>query len=81
MSEKIVELVQLENGDIVLRDSERSEQEPLMKLSFSKNIDNLLQSNKLDIARVMLEAGIERHQQLLQEQQEIQEIKTSGLLH
>ena len=82
MSDKVVELVQLENGDIILKDSEKSEQEPLMKLSFSDDVNKLLKSTKLDIARVMLEAGIERHHELLLAQEEqVVESKKSNLLH
>lgn len=82
MSEKVVELVQLENGDIILRDSDDSNQEPLMKLSFSDDISQLLQGSKLDIARVMLEAGLERHQELLlSKEQQTPDSNKSGFLH
>ena len=80
MTEKIMELVLLENGDIVLRDADSSDNEPMMKLSFSKDVNKLLKNSKLDIARVMLEAGIERHQEI-ELAKEQQESKSTDLLH
>lgn len=77
MTEKVMELVQLENGDVVLRDVDSSG-EPVMTLSFSKGVNNLLDKSKLDIAKVMLEAGIQRHQELMQAQDQA---SNSGLLH
>ena len=71
LSEKIdsikeikAELVQLENGDVVLREIDK-DQEPLLRFSFSDNIDGVLRDAKLDITRSMLEAGIKRYQELL----------------
>ena len=81
MTEKVMELVQLENGDIVLVDAHATDSEPLIKLSFSADANTFLQNNKLDVARVMLEAGIERHQQLVVADQKSQETNKSGLLH
>lgn len=82
MTEKVMELVLLENGDIVLRDADSAENEPLMKLSFSEDVNKLLKNSKLDIARAMLEAGIERHQEIeLAKEQTRQEPKDSNLLH
>lgn len=79
--EKIMELLQLENGDIVLRDSE-SKDEPLMTLSFSEELEKMVQGAKLDIAKVMLEAGIRRHQEILfASEQEQTKQSDGGLLH
>lgn len=79
MTEKVMEMVQLENGDVVLRDVDSSG-EPVMTLSFSKGVNELLQNAKLDIAKVMLEAGIQRHQEILLAQDQLQSTN-SGLLH
>ena len=64
MKQKTIKLVELENGDIVLKDS-KSSNEPLLRMSFSKSIENMLQENKLEVVRVMLEAGIDRHQEIV----------------
>ncbi|MBX2848566.1 MAG: hypothetical protein KTR16_09605 [Acidiferrobacterales bacterium] len=80
--EKVLELVQLSNGDIELRDTQSDEQSALMTVSFSGEVNTLLQNNKLDIARAMLEAGIKRQNELLSAQyRQLQESKHSNLLH
>jgi len=69
MKQKTIKLVELENGDIVLKDS-KSTNEPLLRLSFSKTVENMLQENKLEVVRVMLEAGIDRHQEIVLAQED-----------
>jgi len=63
MSEPIIELVELENGDIVLRKSDKPEQ-PLVTISISDQVENLLPEDKIDVANAMVEAGIERYQDI-----------------
>ena len=63
MSNSIIELVQLENGDIVLRKSDNHDQ-PLVTISISDHVENVLPEDKLDIANAMVEAGIERYQEI-----------------
>jgi len=63
MSDPIIELVQLENGDIVLRHSDKPDQ-PLVTISISDQVANLKPEDKLDLANAMVEAGIERYQDI-----------------
>ena len=63
MSDPIIELVELENGDIVLRKSDKPDQ-PLVTISISDQVENLLPEDKIDIANSMIEAGIERYQEI-----------------
>jgi len=63
MSDSIIELVQLENGDIVLRHSDKPGQ-PLVTISITDQVANLQPDDKLDIANAMVEAGIERYQDI-----------------
>lgn len=83
MTEKLMHLVQLDNGDIVLRDADaNAKNQPLMTLSFSKEVDDILKEAKLEIAKVMLQAGIQRHQEILFAQhQHLGEQSPSGRLH
>ena len=63
MSEPIIELVELENCDIVLRKSDNPDQ-PLVTISISDQVENLLPEEKIDVANAMVEAGIERYQDI-----------------
>ena len=63
MSNSVIELVQLKNGDIVLRNSDEPDQ-PIVTISFSDAIQSMLPQDKMDISRAMVEAGIERFQEI-----------------
>jgi len=63
MSDSIIELVQLENGDIALRKSDNPDQ-PLVTISISDQVENLLPGDRIEIANAMIEAGIERYQDI-----------------
>ena len=81
MSDPIIELVQLENGDIVLRHSDKPDQ-PLVTISISDQIANLQPEEKLDVANAMVEAGLERYQDIQFQRIEEDTIKpASELLH
>tara|TARA_A100001037_G_scaffold254051_1_gene238977 strand:- start:166 stop:405 length:240 start_codon:yes stop_codon:yes gene_type:complete len=54
----LLEIIQLANGDIVLRDSE-GEDEPLVKISFSDDVKDMLGPNLLGMAGAMLDAATE----------------------
>jgi len=56
MSDPVIELVQLENGDIVLRNSDNPNQ-PLVTIVISDKVANLQPEDKMDIANAMVEAG------------------------
>lgn len=57
MSASFLEIVELPNGEIVLRRSD-GENEPLLTLNFSEEAKVFLQGNYLDVAKVMFDAGI-----------------------
>lgn len=76
--EKTMELVQLDNGDVVLRDTDK---EPVIRISFSDNAKHFLQGDKMDITRAMVEAGIQRHLELLSIKQRPINSHDSGYLH
>ena len=79
--EAVIELVQLENGDIALRHSEMPDQ-PLVTMTFSDELEPMISGAKLDIARAMVEAGIQRQQEIQASRiKEMQQASTSGLLH
>lgn len=79
MSESRIELVQLENGDIALRRSD-SPEKPLVTISISDEVQDLLPNDKIDIAQFMVEAGIERYRDIQIER--VEEAQGShGMLH
>lgn len=53
-----LELVELANGDIVLQRSEGDEN-PLVTIKFSKETREHIVGSALDVARAMVQAGIE----------------------
>lgn len=54
------EIVELSNGDVILRRSDDLDNEALVSIRFSESAKAGLQANHLDIARVMLEAGVRK---------------------
>lgn len=59
---RFFEIVELSNGDIVLRNASDDQQsEPAMvTINFSEQAKDILQAQHLDVARTMLEAGIRK---------------------
>lgn len=85
MSDPIIELVQLENGDIALRNSDNPDQ-PLVTISISTQVQNLLPGDRIDVANAMIEAGIERYQEIQfqrmeDEHNDLEAARVGGLLH
>ena len=58
MSTPLLEIVDLGDGEVVLRRVE-DESEPLLSIQFSDEANTYLMGNNLEIARVMIQAGIE----------------------
>ena len=58
MPSAFLEIVQLANGEIVLRNSE-GEGEPLVNIRFSEESKNYIGDAEVDIAKVMIQAGIQ----------------------
>lgn len=78
--ESRVELVQLENGDIALRRSDEPDQ-PLVVITISDKVEDLMPMDKIDIAQAMVEAGIERYRDIQIERVEESQTINSGMLH
>ncbi|MCH2191452.1 MAG: hypothetical protein MK188_11055 [Gammaproteobacteria bacterium] len=79
MSDSRIELVQLQNGDIALRRAD-SPDDPLVTIRISDEVQDLLPSDKIDIAQSMVEAGIERYRDIqIERVEEAQSIQ--GMLH
>lgn len=56
--EMVLEIVELENGELAIRSAE-SDSEPMIKVNFSDDLRDKLSDQYLDVARVMLTAGIQ----------------------
>jgi len=52
------EIVVLPNGDIALK-REDDLDEPIIRISFSKEVDGFSEESKIDVAKVMIDAGID----------------------
>ena len=55
---RFFEIVELSNGDIALRRADEQEGDTLVRIHFSDDAKASLQEHHLDVARVMLEAGV-----------------------
>jgi len=58
MSSSLFEIMELSNGDIVLQRAD-DEGDPLVSIRFSAESMAFLRGNKFDVARAMIEAGME----------------------
>ena len=58
MSTSLLEIVDLGDGEVVLQRVD-DESEPLVSIQFSDEANAYLMGNNLEIARVMIQAGIE----------------------
>jgi len=76
-----IELVQLTSGEIVLRRSDNPD-EPLVTISISEQVEDLLPVDKIDIAQSMVEAGIERYRDIqLERISDTQTAEHTEILH
>lgn len=79
--ETTVELVHLENGDIALRRAD-DPQHPMVIIKFSDVSLSLVAPDKLEIARAMVEAGIQRFGDIqMRRMEEAEAAAQQGLLH
>jgi hypothetical protein len=78
--ESRIELVQLANGDIALRRADEPDQ-PLVVITISDKVEDLMPMDKIDIAQSMVEAGIERYRDIQVERVEESQTSNSGMLH
>jgi hypothetical protein len=58
VSTSLLEIVDLGDGEVVLQRGE-DDSEPLLSIQFSDEANAYLMGNNLEIARVMIQAGIE----------------------
>jgi hypothetical protein len=79
------EIVELENGDVVLRRADDESSEPLVQLHFSTESLNYLGESKFAVAKAMIEAGMDAASDPQDGSESAEEysdsIKTSYLLH
>ncbi len=59
MSSSLYEIVELPDGDVVLRRVDDEDAEPLVKIHFSSESLDYLGESKFAIARAMIEAGMD----------------------
>lgn len=58
LTSSFLEIIELPNGDIVLKRAD-GDGEPLVNIRFSDESKHYMPDSKLEIARVMIQAGIE----------------------
>ncbi len=58
MSESLLELIELANGDVALKRVDNEQAEPIVTLKFSKDSLGSMQESKMLIAQAMIEAGM-----------------------
>ncbi len=84
MSLSIFEIVVLPNGDVALQRSNEKD-EPLIRISFSDEVQMFLMDAKMDVAKVMIDAGIDLFEELGDEHLQVdeggQETKPPRVLH
>lgn len=67
MESSLLEIVELENGEIVLRRADSDDQEPLLNIRFAKKPLGDLPELRIEIAKAMIQAGIQTFTELAQE--------------
>lgn len=77
------EIVELDNGDIALQRLDDKNEEPLVTVHFSKLSDAYLGAARFEVAKIMIEAGLDAVADLAEEQQDDPQgfIESSSLLH
>ena len=56
--EMVLEIIELEDGELAIRNAD-SDAEPMIKVNFSEELKDELSGQYLEVARVMLTAGIQ----------------------
>ena len=84
MSSSVLEIVELPDGEIVLKKAD-SEEEPLLNIRFSDESLATMPQIRLEVAKAMIQAGIqafaELSDQVAFEEAEISEASLSRVLH
>lgn len=75
------EIVEMENGDIALLKSSSKDEEPLVRIRFSTESNEYLGAARFEVARVMIEAGLDAVADLEEQTEAEVPITISNLLH
>ena len=75
MSISLFEIIVLANGEVALQRA-NDEREPLIRIAFSVEVQDFLEEAKIDVAKVMIDAGIELFEQLGSDLLQIEEGET-----
>lgn len=59
MPTALLEIVDLGDGEIVLQRADEEDGEPLVSIQFSEETSAYLMDNNLEVAKVMIQAGIQ----------------------
>lgn len=59
MSTALLEIVDLGDGEIVLQRADEDDGEPLVSIQFSEETTAYLMDNNLEVAKAMIQAGIQ----------------------
>lgn len=68
---KLYEIIELSNGDITLQ-TDDPEREPLVVMKFSSELKRVLRDEKIDLAKAMVEAGLEFVAKLAEERAKVE---------
>jgi len=66
----VYEIIEAENGDMILQREGDAAGEPLVVMRFSEELMRHFKDSKIDIAKIMIEAGLEHIAKLAAEQSE-----------
>ena len=84
MPSSLLEIVELANGEFVLRNAS-GEDAPLVNIRFSQKTKDFIAGAELDIAKVMIQAGIQAvaylHEEQMQSSEDTEEPVKHHLLH
>lgn len=72
MSSSVLEIVELANGDIILRHAD-SQAAPLLTIKFSDESRQLIADDCISVAKAMIQAGIEAAAEIVNERELIDE--------
>ncbi|MBK8186472.1 MAG: hypothetical protein IPK77_04065 [Cellvibrio sp.] len=65
----LYEIVELSNGDVVLRRVDDESSEPFVRIQFSEESLNYLGGSKFEVAKSMIEAGMDAANEETQDQE------------
>jgi len=79
MSSSFYEIVELSPGEIVLKRSDDDKHAPLVTLKFSEESIAFLGANRFEVAKAMIEAGMDAASELAAEAQEEIAVDTAAI--